>query len=48
MANIAADAEFGIPTVLWRWGPRSVRDVHEALARSGKCRLCTKKGRKSR
>ena len=33
MANIPSDAEFGIQTVLWRCGPSTVREVHEALAK---------------
>lgn len=33
MANIPSDAEFGILTVLWRCGPSTVREVHEALAK---------------
>ena len=33
MANIPSDAEFGILTVLWRSGPGTVREVHEALAK---------------
>ena len=33
MANIPSDAEFGILTVLWRSGPSTVREVHEALAK---------------
>lgn len=30
---IPSDAEFGILTVLWRCGPSTVREVHEALAK---------------
>ena len=33
MAYIPSDAEFGILTVLWRCGPSTVREVHEALAK---------------
>ncbi len=33
MANIPSDAEFGILTVLWRCGPSTVREVHQALAK---------------
>ena len=33
MATIPSDAEFGILTVLWRCGPSTVREVHEALAK---------------
>ena len=33
MAQIPSDAEFGILTVLWRIGPSTVREVHEALAK---------------
>ena len=33
MAHIPSDAEFGILTVLWRCGPSTVREVHEALAK---------------
>ena len=33
MAIIPSDAEFGILTVLWRCGPSTVREVHEALAK---------------
>ena len=33
MAHIPSDAEFAILTVLWRRGPSTVREVHEALAR---------------
>jgi BlaI family penicillinase repressor len=33
VANIPSDAEFGILTVLWRSGPSTVREVHEALAK---------------
>ena len=33
MADIPSDAEFGILTVLWRCGPSTVREVHEALAK---------------
>jgi BlaI family penicillinase repressor len=30
---IPSDAEFGILTFLWRSGPSTVRDVHEAVAK---------------
>jgi BlaI family transcriptional regulator, penicillinase repressor len=30
---IPSDAEFGILTVLWRCGPSTVREVHEAVAK---------------
>ena len=33
MATIPSDAELGILTVLWRCGPSTVREVHEALAK---------------
>lgn len=33
MAAIPSDAEFGILTVLWRCGPSTVREVHNALAK---------------
>src|SRR5580658_791592 len=33
VANIPSDAEFGILTVLWRCGPATVREVHDALAK---------------
>jgi len=33
VATIPSDAEFGILTVLWRCGPSTVREVHEALAK---------------
>jgi predicted transcriptional regulator len=33
VANIPSDAEFGILTVLWRNGPSTVREVHDALAK---------------
>jgi BlaI family penicillinase repressor len=33
VAHIPSDAEFGILTVLWRSGPSTVREVHEALAK---------------
>jgi BlaI family penicillinase repressor len=33
VATIPSDAEFGILTVLWRCGPVTVREVHEALAK---------------
>ena len=33
MSTIPSDAEFGILTVLWRCGPSTVREVHEALAK---------------
>jgi BlaI family transcriptional regulator, penicillinase repressor len=31
--DIPSDAEFGILTVLWRCGPSTVREVHDALAK---------------
>jgi BlaI family penicillinase repressor len=31
--DIPSDAEFGILTVLWRCGPSTVREVHNALAK---------------
>jgi predicted transcriptional regulator len=31
--DIPSDAEFAILTVLWRCGPSTVREVHEALAK---------------
>jgi predicted transcriptional regulator len=31
---IPSDAEFGILTFLWRSGPSTVREVHEALAKN--------------
>ena len=31
--HIPSDAEFGILTVLWRCGPSTVREVHEAMAK---------------
>jgi predicted transcriptional regulator len=34
VSHVPSDAEFGILTYLWRTGPRTVRDVHEALAKS--------------
>jgi BlaI family penicillinase repressor len=34
VADIPSDAEFGILTVLWRCGPSTVREVHEALAKN--------------
>jgi BlaI family penicillinase repressor len=34
VANIPSDAEFGILIVLWRCGPSTVREVHEALAKN--------------
>lgn len=34
VASIPSDAELGILTVLWRAGPSTVREVHEALARN--------------
>jgi BlaI family penicillinase repressor len=34
VAPIPSDAEFGILTVLWRCGPSTVREVHQALAKS--------------
>jgi BlaI family penicillinase repressor len=33
VANIPSDAEFAILTVLWRCGPSTVREVHDALAK---------------
>ena len=33
MSPIPSDAEFGILTVLWRCGPSTVREVHEAVAK---------------
>jgi predicted transcriptional regulator len=33
VSTIPSDAEFGILTVLWRCGPSTVREVHEALAK---------------
>jgi predicted transcriptional regulator len=33
VAKIPSDAELGILTVLWRCGPRTVREVHLALAK---------------
>jgi len=33
VAKVPSDAEFGILTVLWRCGPSTVREVHEALAK---------------
>ena len=33
MPVIPSDAEIGILTVLWRLGPSTVREVHEALAK---------------
>jgi BlaI family penicillinase repressor len=33
VTNIPSDAEFGILTVLWRCGPSTVREVHEALGK---------------
>ena len=33
MPTIPSDAELGILTVLWRSGPSTVREVHEALAK---------------
>ncbi len=33
MATIPSDAELGILTVLWRCGPSTVREVHDALAK---------------
>lgn len=33
MPHIPSDAEFGILTFLWRCGPCTVREVHEALAK---------------
>jgi predicted transcriptional regulator len=33
VAIIPSDAEFGILSVLWRCGPSTVREVHEALAK---------------
>ena len=34
MPPVPSDAEFGILTFLWRCGPSTVRDVHQALAKS--------------
>lgn len=34
MAHVPSDAEFGILTVLWRCGPSTVREVHNALAKN--------------
>src|ERR1700744_4961821 len=34
MPHIPSDAEFSILTVLWKSGPATVREVHEALARN--------------
>jgi BlaI family transcriptional regulator, penicillinase repressor len=34
MADVPSEAEFGILTVLWRIGPSTVREVHEALAKN--------------
>jgi predicted transcriptional regulator len=33
VADIPSDAEFGILAVLWRCGPSTVREVHQALAK---------------
>lgn len=33
MANTPSDAEFAILSILWRCGPSTVREVHEALAK---------------
>jgi predicted transcriptional regulator len=33
VATIPSDAEFGILSVLWRSGPSTVREVHDALAK---------------
>jgi BlaI family penicillinase repressor len=33
VAPIPSDAEFGILTILWRCGPSTVREVHDALAK---------------
>jgi predicted transcriptional regulator len=33
VATIPSDAEFGILSVLWRLGPSTVREVHDALAK---------------
>jgi BlaI family penicillinase repressor len=33
VSPIPSDAEFGILTVLWRCGPSTVREVHEAVAK---------------
>lgn len=33
MANLPSDAEFSILTVLWRCGPSTVREVHDALSK---------------
>lgn len=34
MSHVPSDAEFGILTWLWRGGPGTVREVHEALAKN--------------
>lgn len=34
MSHVPSDAEFGILTHLWRTGPGTVRDVHQALAKN--------------
>jgi BlaI family transcriptional regulator, penicillinase repressor len=34
VAKIPSDAEFQILTVLWRYGPSTVREVHDALAKN--------------
>jgi predicted transcriptional regulator len=34
VSHVPSDAEFGILTYLWRSGPSTVRDVHEALAKN--------------
>jgi len=34
VSHVPSDAEFGILTYLWRTGPSTVRDVHEALAKN--------------
>ena len=34
MTRIPSDAELGILTVLWRCGPSTVREVHDALGKS--------------
>jgi BlaI family penicillinase repressor len=33
VANLPSDAEFSILTVLWRCGPSTVREVHDALSK---------------
>jgi predicted transcriptional regulator len=34
VSHVPSDAEFGILTWLWRGGPGTVREVHEALAKN--------------